>query len=122
MELSVRMCSSSKAAAQGQMHGKTEVSFGNGGRGMGENGGSDIAGSLIAPVLILKVKNYHSCRRSNAGLSSALSFTGEVTPGEERNHQKWFSWRNHVFLADGLASQQGLQSSQGTFSLWLARR
>lgn len=27
-----------------------------------------------------------------------------------------------VFLADGLASQQGLQTSLGTFSLWLVRR
>lgn len=40
---------------------------------------------LLAPVLILKVKIYHPCRGSNAGLSSALSFTGGVTPGEERN-------------------------------------
>lgn len=44
MELLFKMCSSSKAAAQGQMHGKPAVSFGIGGVETGENGGSDIAG------------------------------------------------------------------------------
>lgn len=41
---------------------------------------------LLAPVLIVKVKIHHPCRRSNAGLSSASSFTHGVTPGEEGNH------------------------------------
>lgn len=42
---------------------------------------------LLVPVLTLKVKIYRPCRRSNAGLSSALSLTGGVTPGE-KNHQE----------------------------------
>lgn len=98
------------------MRGKTEVSFRNGGMPQIKMVAVTQQAFLLAPLLILKVKIYHPCRRS-----SALSFTGGITPIEEPS-QKWFSWRKHVFLADGLASQQGLQTSLGTFSLWLVRR
>lgn len=55
--------------------------------------------------------------------SGALSFTGKVTPGEEKNQKEnGFPGEKNVFPADGLASQQGLQTSLGILSLWLVRR
>lgn len=55
--------------------------------------------------------------------SSIFSFTGEVTPGEERNwRENGFPGEKNVFPADGSASQQRLQTSLGILSLWLVRR